>query len=59
MIAKLSEEEKSAMQAEVISQLKSPFKERYDKNHNDPIAAVQIRLNMENIIMQRHPEDFK
>ena len=59
MIAKLSEEEKSAMQAEVIRQLKSPFKERYDKSHSDPIAAVQIRLNMENIIMQRHPEEFK
>lgn len=59
MIAELSEEEKSALETEALKQLKSPFKERYERNHNDSIGALQMRLTKESIIMQRHPEDFK
>lgn len=59
MIAKLSEEEKSALETEALEQLKSPFKERYERNHNDSIGALQMRLTKESIIMQRHPEEFK
>lgn len=59
IIAKLSEEEKSALESEALEQLKSPFKERYERNHNDSIGALQMRLTKESIIMQRHPEDFK
>lgn len=59
MIAELSEEEKSALEIEALEQLKSPFKERYERNHNDSIGALQMRLTKESIIMQRHPEEFK
>lgn len=59
MIAELSEEEKSALETEALEQLKSPFKERYERNHNDSIGALQMRLTKESIIMQRHPEEFK
>lgn len=59
MIAELSEEEKSALETEALEQLKSPFKERYERNHNDSIGTLQMRLTKESIIMQRHPEEFK
>ena len=59
MIDKLSEEEKSALETEALEQLKSPFKERYERNRNNSIGALQMRLIKENIIMQRHPEEFK
>ena len=59
IIAELSEEEKSALETEALEQLKSPFKERYERNHNDSIGALQMRLTKESIIMQRHPEEFK
>lgn len=59
IISKLSEQEKSELEAEALEQLRPLFKERYNRNHNDTIASLQIRLNMENLIIQRNPEEFK
>lgn len=59
IIAKLSEEEQSLLRLESLNQLADIYKERYNRNHNDTIANMQIRIGMESIIIKRHPEDFK
>lgn len=59
IIAKLSEEEQSLLKLESLNQLADIYKERYNRNSNDTIANMQIRIGMENIIMKRHPEEFK
>lgn len=59
IIAKLSEEEQSLLRLESLNQLADIYKERYNRNRNDTIANMQIRIGMESIIMKRHPEDFK
>lgn len=59
IIAKLSEEEQSLLKLESLNQLADIYKERYNRNRNDTIANMQIRIGMESIIMKRHPEEFK
>ena len=59
IIAKLSEEEQSLLRLESLNQLADIYKERYNRNRNDTIANMQIRIGMESIIMKRYPEDFK
>lgn len=59
MIAKLSDEEKSALELEAVQQLPEPIQAKYQHNKKDSIAAIQIRINLETIFISKHPEIFK
>lgn len=59
MIAKLSDEEKLALELEAVQQLPEPIQEKYRRNKKDSIISMQIRIKLESIFINKHPEMFE
>ena len=58
MIAKLSDEEKLALELEAVQQLPEPIQEKYRRNKKDSIIVLQIRIKLESLFISKHPEIF-
>lgn len=59
MIAKLSDEEKLALELEAVQQLPESIQEKYRRNKKDSIISLQIRIKTESIFINKHPEIFE
>lgn len=59
MIAKLSDEEKSALESEAIKKLPESMQTRYLHNKKDTLSSIQVRIQTESIFIASHPEVFK